>query len=501
MKRSLAPAGAVNDRPLKKENTDTIRFHIYNPADKHNASFDVEVFGKNPAKGASSSEDDAFYVLKFHRPGLKRIELYTLYVIKNDSECLYAQTLNKAPSATRVLMDRKYVSHETYTLAQDTEDAGVTYALYIQIERNQSVHVDMTLSWLATRAKIKNATVFHPWDVDVSKYGLKLDTRTVPQRTPLWFKTRGQVTGTKAYMLLGYWVPTKAQDPNWTLEGDKTFSEFQKRNMRFGVESEDKALLLYLHHNPQVQVELCGLCKAPPPLPNTWGASPDGVVYDKSHTWEDVPKKIREYWSTGATPPSGGLPNSHISIDPSKGVLEIKSTSGGKNGMEPYFFPQVYMEMICTQTLWADVVRYTQSGARVYRVYRHKPTEETLLSLLKYALSNVDRLRDVIAEPPFVKIRDYFERLALTMSYVELEATPAYLETRNAYEAYLKQRQNEGRDQVVGTKKHNTDDMKHRLDAIQQQHTALYGHFNDPAQFKALICKQLEAYTSILREL
>lgn len=465
---------------MKRSRSDkpTVQFYIHNPKDNHYASFDVHTYGSNA--------EDAFYVLKLHRPGLKHISLYTLYIQRED-ECIYSHALSDCdPCATRVLMDRKYLVYETYTLAQDTEDAGVTYALYINIQESAHVRADMTLKWLPQHVKrLKNSTLqFHPWDVDVTAYGLKLDTRTVPQRTPLWFKSRGQVTGTKAYMLLGYWVPTKQEDPNWTLDGEKTFSEFQKRNMRFGVESEDKALLLYAHHFPHVEIELVGLCKAPPPLPGTWGASPDGILHDTSHTWEDIPEKIRSHWN-----------KEEWEHRASHGVLEIKCTAQ-KNGMcmEPYYFPQVYMEMICTQTLWADVVRYTAHGnARVYRVYRHKPTEDTLVSLIKYALSKVDTLQDVVfSEASFIKMRDHFERVALTMPHVELELTGVYKELRSQFEQYQKALENEK--DTKRLKVSNASSLKDELDAIRDGHNKLYALFNDPPAFKATIHKQMELY-------
>lgn len=542
MKRSratnsfAAPAGGRGGDDDALKPLSSFSFYVYNPVDKHAASFEVERYGGHP-------EEDAFYVLKFHRPGLKNIRLYTFYIVKDDEECLYAHSLNEpqAPAATRVLMDRKYLVYETYTLAQDTEEAGITFALYVQIQRQKHVHVDMGLAWVGKHVRrLKNVTTFHPWDIDVTKYGLKLDSRTVPQRTPLWFSLRG-MTGTRAYTLLGYFVPSKEEDPNWTIDGDKQFSPSQKSLMRFGVDSEDKALMLYAHHFPEVEVQLTGLCKAttlsprPPAgaggtnLPSDWGASPDGLIVDPSHTWDDIPQKTRQYWD-----------ESEWKGRAAHGVLEIKCTPNGNDlSMHAYYFPQIYMEMMCAQTLWVDVMRYSRNGARVYRVYRHKPTEDTLVSLLKYAQSNAHRLRDILQEEPFVKIRDYFERLALTMSFVDLDVPPSYARVRAEYEAYVKAKQTEGQQFKVGElevlkmKKQRVfappaggggsegafakfphreskvvippgeaggDHKKTQLDAIQLAHNTLYGLFNDPEQFNAVVREQITRYTSLLHD-
>lgn len=460
-------------------------FYVYNHQDKHAASFETLRFGK----------DQDYYVLKFFRPGLQQPNLYTFYILKNEKECIYSTQLQSTdpPGDVVTLMDRCYKVYETYTLGQNTEGIGITYALYFSIDHTAGkIRTDMSLAWLPLHLPrfVRNIQFF-PYDVDPTQYGLKLDTTKIPQRTPLWFKVRGDVSGTKAYQLLGFWVPTKEEDPNWTLDGDHVFDEKSKANMRFGSESEDKALIMYATHCKNISsIRLAGWCNAPrPDFPIGWGASPDGLVIDDTHGWNNVPEDIKKYVV------------SPDDWNPSEGVLEIKS-SKRKLSMDAYFFPQVYMEMISTGRVWCDLVRYIPNKIRVYRIYRHKPTEDTLISLWKYARKNVHRLRDVIQEEAFVKIRDYFKRLGAVVSFVEFNATPSIQKEIQSYEMYQKETASNGGggdcNFLISTKKSKTSQWFEQADA---NHKAFYGVVNDPDKLKQLILKQIDIYTSVLKGL
>ena len=456
-------------RPRDSSQQD-LKFFVFNPIDKHCATFEVSRFGK----------EANFYVLRFHRPGLKQARLYTFYALDTDDKCVYTTKLEEGePGETVTLMDRTYKVYETYTLGQDTE---TTHTLYFQIEGNK-VCCDMSLVWLPKNVSqfIRNVRFF-PWDVDPTQYGLKLDTEKMIQKTPLWTKARGPVSGTKAYKLVGFWVPSKQKDPNWTLDGDEVFDAQSKANMKFGTESEDKGLITYATHSKNiVKIELAGWCNAPGLV--GWGASPDGLVHDPTHTWDDarIPKSTRESFENV--------------FDPTRGVLEIKS-SLSKLSFEAYFFPQVYMEMISTQRIWCDLVRYTPSKVRIYRVYRHKATEETLLSLWKYARSNVQKLRDIIQEEPFVKIRKYFQDLAKVLPFTEVDVPASQIAQ---YERYQKEKECDSKEMDVSflLKKQKSTWFQE----VDNNHKAFYGAVNDPSKLKQLILKQMDLYTQVLKDL
>src|SRR6185369_15745290 len=93
------------------------------------------------------------------------------------------------------------------------------------------------------------------------------------------------------------------------------------------------------------------------------------------------------------------------------GACEFK-TSRTKVALEPYFIPQMYMEMISLNVVWCDLIRYrptsvhtpdngyvTQHTAHVYRIYRNQALEADLVRLWKRAHANVQQLQDIVQEP------------------------------------------------------------------------------------------------------
>lgn len=456
-------------RPLSLEQD--LIFHIYNHKDKHYVSFDVLSFGK----------DQDFYTLQFHRPGVQQIDLYTLYVIK-DTNCIYSCKLTQFDPLEKIsFLDRQYFVYETYTLAQDREEAGITFALYLHIPKNNTIHADLSLSFLQTVIpSFKRNVTFFPWNINPSEFNIKVDLSKVIQRTPLWFKSRGQVSGTKSYMLVGFWVPSKKEDPNWKWDQDRVFDAESEANAQFGVDSEDKALISYASFYAEhvSQVELVGWCKAPPPFSSDWGASPDALVTWSNLSWKgDVPENIRQYYPE--------FEGKH-----QRGVLEIKSSRKGKLSMEDYFFPQVYMEMISTQTLWCDLIRYTNTRTRVYRIWRHKPTEDTLVSLIKYAYQNRDQLQDIIQQESFVKIRAYFKQLASKFPFVEIT------NDRNAIEKYESYQKVKSQPKV-GDVSFLFKKSKW-LEEADRNHKQMHGVLNDPMKLRDLVQKQLALYKELL---
>src|SRR5690606_13309951 len=126
-----------------------------------------------------------------------------------------------------------------------------------------------------------------------------------------------KVTGTKAYTLLGFYVPTKREDPKWSYDEEKTFTAQEKMTMKFGTEVENRALIMYLQKNPETTAQMVGWCPAPSPLPRDWGASPDGLVYNPLLNWSDMPETFSQ--------------ETHPKFDPIRGALEIKSSPHSLN--------------------------------------------------------------------------------------------------------------------------------------------------------------------------
>jgi hypothetical protein len=294
-------------------------------------------------------------------------------------------------------------------------------ALYLIIANNmvaspaQGVVEDLVLETQVDTKRfcnslLKNVHVL-PWfppDVDPAHYGIRIDTRKIPQRTPLWFKLRGTVTGSKAYALLGYFVPPPPAPYNFYKGSSSSFSAFARSAMRLGTVSEDAAMIAYLHAFPDRSFYELGWCPLPAPAPLGWGASPDGLLEDPSMiSWDMVPADVASHYSEEervANP--GGL---------AKGACEFK-TSRTKTCMEAYFYPQVYMEMMALNVYWCDLVRYRPGAeARVYRIYRHKPTEELLMRLWKRAIDNATRLQEIVYDGSggeYTRVRIMFDQMA-----------------------------------------------------------------------------------------
>ncbi len=304
-----------------------------------------------------------------------------------------------------VLMDVEYRIYFTHVLALEQDSLR---SIYFQLKRVSDVKVeivlDMGLDWFPSEfpnGRFTRARFFPP-DVDPTKYGLKIDMRQVPQRGARWFSAIGslQVRGSNASKYLGFFVPSKANEPQWSIDQPITDHDALVR-VRKGSSNEDYGLIMYLHANPTCSVSLIGRCDAPSPYPIGWGASPDALVTD----------------SASAQP---------------QGVLEIKTTDGTLLTIEAHFIPQMYMEMIATSTTWCDLLRmrsaHTAEGTsrrgRIYRLKRHAPTEALMTRLIKYAHSNKLRLQEVILEHEFVTFRAFLNELCIQLPYRDIEVTP-----------------------------------------------------------------------------
>jgi len=203
--------------------------------------------------------------------------------------------------------------------------------------------------------------------------------------------------------------------------------------MRFGRLREDFVCGVYLFNTPvHVRVQALGL--VPYAERPGWGASPDGLIIDSNMKWTDVPAWTRSAYSS--------------TVDITRGALEIKCSQANCL-MRDYYYPQVYLEMMALGAAWADVVRYSEhkvtNGAgvwttkrecRVYRVYRHKPTEDRLMHCIVLALNTQEHQHpDMWKTEPFTSLRNYFAELASTHHY---KIVPVSEELYQSYELYMK---------------------------------------------------------------
>ena len=158
-------------------------------------------------------------------------------------------------------------------------------------------------------------------------------------------------------------------------------------------------------------------------LPSDWGCSPDGLLVDNALGWDDMPPGYQELFPL---------------LDPRRSALEIKSSKTSLS-MQAYFIPQVYMEMICLETMWCDIVRYRHGHtARVYRIFRDVRLEQDMLELVKYARKHSEQLQHIVQESRFIQMRQRLEGEARRARYKELRASDELLGVFRAYDGYSK---------------------------------------------------------------
>jgi len=330
----------------------------------------------------------------------------------------------------------EYELYETHQLKIDAEK-DLVEAMFVSIDDTPKLVVNMKQTCIPRIVGLPERAIFLNWfppNIDPAQYGLKIDTREIPQKSALWFKLRGEVSGTKAYALLGFFVPSKQADKDYSFTKPAVFSEESKNNMRLGNASEEYIIICYLHVFPDRNFYEVGWCPLPAGYPCNWGASPDGIVSDPAMTWAKINAAL------AADKDDVYTEAEMKKYDITKGACEFK-TSRMKTCMEPYFIAQVYMEMMALNVVWCDLVRYRpDEEARVYRIYRSKKMEARMLKLWKYAYQNHQRLQDVVMEPDFVAIRASLKEMAAASQpykVVRINADNALLEKFQNYTEYL----------------------------------------------------------------
>jgi hypothetical protein len=180
----------------------------------------------------------------------------------------------------------EYVLFDTHQIkvswAPDrSEPPSLVEAMYVTICNNLTETNSKNTLRLQPRVDMKQAyfaTIFEgrvfsldwfPPDVDPALFGLKIDPRKIPQQTALWFKLRGCVSGSKAYTLIGFFVPGRhtkdgANYSYYAPLGGGAVSKFSRAAMRLGSTSEDGGTILYLCAYPESTFYEMGWCPAPP---------------------------------------------------------------------------------------------------------------------------------------------------------------------------------------------------------------------------------------------
>lgn len=360
------------------------------------------------------STDSADYVL-FFRPPLtkeraKKVHVKATYqgrVRVRTTELFGQYVWPEERNETRLVFRKyelEYACFGTHQVRVETEQLGdeIVCAMYLRFI-NATVAVDprydlyIRLDAASNELPVRTLPWFPP-DLDPGHWGLRIDSRAIPQRTALWFKLRGENSGSKAYKLLGFFADSKK-------------GTFKNTAMRLGTLSEGEAALMYSVRFPELELHEVGWC----PMEGRpgWGASPDMLALDPA----------TQTWS----------------------VLEIK-TSATKLSMEAYFYPQLYMEMMAAQARTAQVLRFcprryepdiVEDEMNIYTVQRDESIEKMLLELWVYALAH-EQDPNLYSRSEFQSARTRFIDLARAQTQApnhQLQASSKYRAALQAYRA------------------------------------------------------------------
>lgn len=376
-----------------------------------NANGNLKRLGSLEGELDDGNTDAIDYVIHF-RPPIERsrgCQVFVSFQYQGNSRVFTRELFGrfvwpKNQKSQRVVLRSNELEYEVFETHQlriekTVENNEVICAMYVRLI-NATTSVDPRYDLLlcadvsVSIPEIEPLSWFPP-DVDPAQWGLSIDSRMIPQRTALWFALRGELSGSRAYKLLGYFADAPLSGSN--------------HRMRLGTYSEEEACIVYKDAFPRRQLKEVGWCGASKPYPKQWGASPDMLLIDKDAERETQYPQY-DYW---------------------QGVLEIK-TSSTKTSMEDYFYPQLYMEMIATQSVFADVIRYCPNNvAHVYRVKRDMAIEQMLISLWKRALNGASH-----QEQDFVQARALFSKMASDATW-ECDIRISCTEKITAYRARL----------------------------------------------------------------
>ena len=397
--------------------------------DEDNVTLSATYFGDQ-----TYPKDDLCYLGVQMVPPLDRLSERSAYLQLED--CITAEKLRiklvTEDSCTRVDLEGKYQYlvgvHHAIRLHEGAANIIEFTIQNIQLAKNVRRPVlnivvstdDWTRSLLDKPQRLVSPS-YYPADIKVMASLEHVVIQDVPQRTPYWFKARDLVTGTKAYKYCGFF------------SNNKPFSEDDLKRMRFGRLTEDAVCTLFLKSQPpNVTVQLVGL--VPYKERAGWGASPDGIIHDPHMAWDDVPSYCRDAY------------RSDPSVTITKGVLEIKCSQTNCE-MQDYYFPQVYLEMMSTGTVWTDVVRYcdkmvnkgngcwfVERELRIYRLYRDRETENAIVSCILSSLQVHEQMqRQLFRTAKYVALRKSLRRLARATDYKPVHVDDAIVDGYHAY--------------------------------------------------------------------
>lgn len=459
---------------MKRSKTDeSVTDEITFSAEPQRARLSVSVVSRPALPTFAAGEEYMTFLVEF--PGKQKPHAIHIADAASGASIFTVALLGGGvPRESVEMFGKTYAIHDTHQVVCD----GIAIeAVFVTLENasyddkdGSSVRLRVQLSPNAYMeslfpGRFVDETRFFPPDVDAEATHMKLDPRRVQQRTPAWMAIRNaaRMSGTRAYKSIGYYTsdsgPPDARG---------------RANMRYGSQSEDYALLLLLHAYPHMSVRRVGWCRAPAGrFPHGWGASPDGLLDDPSVS--ALPASIAQHYA------------SLDAFEPiTRGVLEIKSSKSSL-AFSPYFLPQVYAEMIATNTLWCMLVRVRANReARLYRIFRHPLVEERLVRLLKRAAGAPD-LEALVQEQPYEEMRRYFQSVAEKLPFAQATLSAEHAQH---YEDYC------ARVRTHSPQASSSAETRRLLDELDAQHAQIMARVRDEGALRALCIAQSAALSS-----
>jgi len=446
---------------------DQIAFDISYPCTKHQQNFDL--YNCNGATVANG--DDLFHMRIEFVPPLSKAQgnassVRVTYLPARKSYMRLVILPSTERKSTERIGTMGFIVFETHAIELD-KDTGQLKCMWLSLENRQTrgPKKHSLEEPCPILEPVIDPVYFMHAQFDTSRYvglpffppGNQFDTQTlrtlsidaskIPQRIPLWWKVCGSVTGSQLTELVGIYVPNIDAEPampadtadgermsawkkdlvkwqhsieDWEIKRPKVFTGWSAVNVRKGRMAEDKIVLCYLHQYASRSFHECGYFPHPD-NPSSWGASPDGIVYDSGVTSRalkrDAPWIFRDF--------------NPEHFDLTRGVVEFKATSFDCT-FKSYYVVQAIWEMQSANTLWCDIVRYssgqwklnpktqrymrTGQRCRTYRLFRRKKADELLQECVRQAVAARQKgdkmayLR-LMQTKPFIKFRAYCDKV------------------------------------------------------------------------------------------
>lgn len=353
-----------------------------------------------------------------------------------------------------------FPSHAARLTVPDALNVSLVYATLHNIQLQGDVNTPIyALDILGPpHERYKTLEYFPPVPIE----GIAIDATTYPQGLPMSFKQGTGHTSSRVAKLIGYYP------------GKDNFNGWKRAAMRFGHLKEFTAVMVYLNHFPERVFYQTGFHQS-----ENGSAQPDGLI--------DDPLNVM------------GAGEGYDDLDPTQGIIEIKCSRSNCN-YEGSYIVQCVWEMMASNRSWCDLVRYcekpvkvddmwtTQATFRVARLYRHKETEDRLVTLIKK--SSVP----FVDSEEYAAMRTHFDYMANMANTQQSQEIPVPQEVLNSIRNY--------REEYLAKHRRDVDIIDPTLERIEKRQAIIFegiqGDRSNPA-FQQEVIQQIQDYADLLK--